>query len=78
MGKGQDRRFALLNTTCNLNGPTSQRLFLSGPRIAFRSSGPACAVIAAGVALDANVIVQDVAYPALRERLLAAKQILTP
>jgi hypothetical protein len=24
------------------------------------------------------VIVQDVAYPALRERLLAAKQILTP
>lgn len=44
----------------------------------FRSSGPACAVIAAGVALDANVIVQDVAYPALRERLLAAKQILTP
>lgn len=34
------------------------------------------AAIAAGMAIDGNTSVQDVAYPALREKLLAAKQIL--
>ena len=34
------------------------------------------AAIAAGLAIDRNVSVQEVAYPALRERLLAAKQIV--
>jgi hypothetical protein len=36
------------------------------------------AAIAAGMAIDKNVRVQDVAYPALRERLEAAQQILRP
>lgn len=36
------------------------------------------AAIAAGLAIDKNVSVQDVAYPALREKLEAAKQILRP
>lgn len=36
------------------------------------------AAIAAGLALDAKVAVQDVDYAALRPRLLAAKQILEP
>ena len=36
------------------------------------------AALAAGVALDRNTGVQDVAYPLLRERLLAAKQVLQP
>ena len=34
------------------------------------------AAIAAGLAIDGNVSVQEVAYPALHERLLAAKQIV--
>jgi hypothetical protein len=36
------------------------------------------AAIAAGVAIDQQVAVQEVAYPALREKLLAAKQIVDP
>jgi hypothetical protein len=36
------------------------------------------AAIAAGAALDANVSVQALPYATLRERLLAAKQILAP
>lgn len=36
------------------------------------------AAVAAGAALDAKVAVQDLAYPLLRERLVAAKQILAP
>ena len=36
------------------------------------------AVIAAGLAVDKNISVQDVAYPALREKLEAAQQILRP
>lgn len=36
------------------------------------------AAVAAGAALDAKVGVQDLAYPYLRERLVAAKQILAP
>ena len=36
------------------------------------------AAIAAGLAIDRNVTVQDVGYPALREKLEAAKQILRP
>ena len=36
------------------------------------------AAIAAGAALDKNTSVQDVAYPLLRERLLAGKQVLPP
>ncbi len=36
------------------------------------------AAIAAGAALDKNTSVQDVAYPLLRERLLAGKQVLSP
>jgi len=36
------------------------------------------AAIAAGLALDQNVSVQKVPYPALRERLLAANQIVDP
>lgn len=36
------------------------------------------AAIAAGLALDRNVGVQQVEYPLLRERLIAAKQILLP
>jgi hypothetical protein len=36
------------------------------------------AAIAAGAALDKNTSVQDVAYPLLRERLLAGKQVLQP
>jgi FAD dependent oxidoreductase len=36
------------------------------------------AAIAAGLALDKNVSVQDVPYPALREKLEAAKQIVRP
>ena len=36
------------------------------------------AATAAGVALDKNTSVQDVAYPLLRERLLAGKQVLAP
>ena len=36
------------------------------------------AATAAGAALDKNTSVQDVAYPLLRERLLAAKQVLSP
>ena len=35
------------------------------------------AVIAAGVALETNVSVQGVPYPTLREKLLAAKQVIT-
>lgn len=34
------------------------------------------AAIAAGVALDTDVSVQDVAYPILQERLVAEKQII--
>jgi hypothetical protein len=34
------------------------------------------AAIAAGLAIDSKVSVQDVSYPALRERLFAAKQII--
>jgi len=34
------------------------------------------AAVAAGLAIDKNVSVQDVAYPALHEKLLAAKQIV--
>jgi hypothetical protein len=34
------------------------------------------AAVAAGLAIDNRVSVQDVAYPALRKRLLAAKQIV--
>jgi hypothetical protein len=34
------------------------------------------AAVAAGLALDSKVSVQDIAYPALHERLLAAKQIV--
>jgi hypothetical protein len=36
------------------------------------------AAIAAGMAIDGNIAVQDVPYPALREKLLAAKQIVSP
>ena len=36
------------------------------------------AALAAGAALDAKVGVQDLPYPLLRERLLAAKQVLAP
>lgn len=36
------------------------------------------AAIAAGAALDQNTSVQDLPYPELRQRLLAAKQILQP
>jgi len=36
------------------------------------------AAIAAGAALDSKVGVQDLAYPLLRERLVAAKQVLAP
>ena len=36
------------------------------------------AAIAAGAALDKNTSLQDVAYPLLRERLLAGKQVLSP
>jgi hypothetical protein len=36
------------------------------------------AAIAAGVAIDRQVAVQEVAYPALREKLLAAKQVIDP
>jgi hypothetical protein len=36
------------------------------------------AATAAGVALDKNTSVQAVAYPVLRERLLAGKQVLQP
>jgi len=36
------------------------------------------AAIAAGLAIDRNVSVQDVPYPALLERLEAAKQIVRP
>ena len=36
------------------------------------------AAIAAGMAIDKNVILQGLAYPALREKLEAAKQILRP
>lgn len=36
------------------------------------------AAIAAGAALDKNTSVQDVAYPLLRDRLLAGKQVLLP
>ncbi len=36
------------------------------------------AALAALAALDQNVSVQDVPYPVLRARLLAAKQILSP
>ncbi len=36
------------------------------------------AAIAAGMAIDKNVIVQDVPYEALREKLDAAKQIVRP
>jgi hypothetical protein len=35
------------------------------------------AAVAAGLAIDSKVSVQDVAYPALRERLLSAKQIVS-
>jgi hypothetical protein len=35
------------------------------------------AAIAAGLAMDKNTSVQAVAYPALKEKLLAAKQIIT-
>jgi hypothetical protein len=35
------------------------------------------AAVAAGLAIDKNVSVQAVAYPALRQRLEAAKQVLT-
>ena len=34
------------------------------------------AAVAAGLAIDSKVSVQDVAYPALHEKLLAAKQIV--
>ena len=34
------------------------------------------AAIAAGLAIDSSVSVQDVPYPALREKLEAAKQIV--
>ena len=34
--------------------------------------------LAAGAALDAKVGVQDLPYPVLRERLIAAKQVLAP
>lgn len=34
------------------------------------------AAIAAGLAIDSNVSVQDIAYPGLHERLLAARQIV--
>ena len=36
------------------------------------------AAIAAGAALDAKVRLQDLPYPLLRERLVAAKQVLAP
>ena len=36
------------------------------------------AAIAAGMAINSKVAVQDVAYPALREKLEAAKQIVRP
>ncbi|MFM8335285.1 MAG: FAD-dependent oxidoreductase, partial [Opitutaceae bacterium] len=36
------------------------------------------AALAAGAALDAKVGVQDLPYPVLRERLIAAKQVLAP
>jgi len=36
------------------------------------------AAIAAGAALDAQVAVQALPYPMLRERLLAAQQVLAP
>ena len=36
------------------------------------------AAIAAGVAIDRQVAAQEVDYPALREKLLAAKQIIDP
>lgn len=36
------------------------------------------AAIAAGVAIESQVAVQEVAYPALREKLLAAKQVIDP
>lgn len=36
------------------------------------------AAIAAGLAMDKNTSVQDVDYPILREKLLAAKQVLNP
>ena len=36
------------------------------------------AAVAAGAALDSKVGVQDLPYPLLRERLLAAKQVLAP
>jgi hypothetical protein len=36
------------------------------------------AAIAAGLALDKNTSVQDLDYPILREKLLAAKQVLNP
>ena len=35
------------------------------------------AAIAASMAIDKNVSVQDVAYPALRDRLIAAKQVVS-
>ncbi len=43
----------------------------------FRALGQS-ATTAAGAALDENTSVQDVAYPLLRERLLAGKQVLQP
>ncbi|MEI6233658.1 MAG: FAD-dependent oxidoreductase [Planctomycetota bacterium] len=36
------------------------------------------AAIAAGMAIDGKIAVQDVAYPALRDKLEAAKQIVSP
>jgi hypothetical protein len=43
----------------------------------FMALGQSAAIIA-GLALDKNVSVQDVPYPALLEKLLAAKQIVRP
>jgi len=34
------------------------------------------AAVAAGLAIDSHVSVQDVSYPALHEKLLAAKQVV--